>query len=90
MNSLDRFTITESKVGDARRKFKSVQKNKPGNTRNATSPTSKMSFSNTHRLKALAPNLFEVFDTNKQQEELEEFQSQMYSRIEVNHNMLFA
>jgi len=85
MNSLDRFTITESKFGDVKRKFRSVYQSKIPKEPQGLNPNSKLNVSNKNIVKSLGANLFEIFDgnTSKQQEEIDEFQNQLYSRIEV-------
>lgn len=85
MNSLERFTITESKINGVGRKFKSVDRRR--NIKKQQTEKLQLPKFHTKGVKAHGADLYEILDVNtKHQEDIEEFQSQMHSRIEVSHD----
>ncbi|CAI2386704.1 unnamed protein product [Moneuplotes crassus] len=79
MNSLERFAITESKIGGVGRKFKSVDKRK---LRKDKHKLKLPEFKHGH-MKSLGQDLYEILDDHsKYKEEAERFESEMHSRIE--------
>lgn len=71
MNSLDRFSLSNTGVQVAKRKFKSVD----GQKLATTSKSGRLSLIKDKSSKALAPNLYEIFDMNTNSSAQEDYLS---------------
>jgi hypothetical protein len=84
MNSLDRFSLSNTGVQVAKRKFKSVDGHKLADTDKNRRPSLFQEKSS----KVLAPNLYEIFDmhTNSAQEDYLSVQKNAHDMVNVRDN----